>query len=160
AKDDLPPALHPRRAARVLLDNQPIGWLGELHPRLVRHLEFPRAPVVFELDCEALREQALPKAKPISRQPIARRDLAVIVDVDVPAQALLNTLEKIRPPHLEDIHLFDVYQGSNLPSGKKNVAILMLMRDTQRTLTDNDIDATLKMFYAALENDHGARLRS
>ncbi len=160
AAGDLPPALHPRRAARLLLDGQPVGWLGELHPRLVQHLEFPQAPVVFELDWEALRQQALPQSRPISRQPMARRDLAVVVDAGIPAQALIDTLDRIRPNHVEDIQLFDVYQGANLPEGKKSIAILMLMRDTERTLTDRDIDATLKMFYAALENDHGARLRA
>ena len=156
----LPPALHPRRAARVLLDGAPIGWLGELHPQLVLHLELPQTPVVFELDLAALQAQALPQTRPISRQPMARRDLAVVVDANVPAQALLDSLEKVRPPHVEDIQLFDVYQGSNLPVGKKSVAILMLMRDTQRTLTDRDIDATLQEFFAALEREHGARLRS
>ncbi|MDR0250598.1 MAG: phenylalanine--tRNA ligase subunit beta [Burkholderiales bacterium] len=162
--DGLPPALHPRRAARVLMDGATVGWLGELHPRLVQHLELPQAPVVFELDQETLREQVLPQAKPISRQPIVRRDLAFVVDTDVPAQALLDSLEKARLEfqlnHVENINLFDIYQGSNLPDGKKSVAILMVMRDTQRTLTDRDIDATLQVFYAALEKDHGARLRS
>jgi phenylalanyl-tRNA synthetase beta chain len=162
--DDLPLALHPRRAACVLLDGVTVGWLGELHPRLVGHLEFPKAPVVFELDQEALCERIVPLAQPISRQPIARRDLAVVVDANVPAQALVGSLEKVRLDsqlhHVEDIQLFDVYQGSNLPAGKKSVAILMLMRDTQRTLTDRDIDTTLQIFYAALEKDHGARLRS
>ncbi|MCL2298315.1 MAG: phenylalanine--tRNA ligase subunit beta [Proteobacteria bacterium] len=157
---EIPPALHPRRAARVLVDGVVVGWLGELHPQIVSHLEFPQAPVVFELDQETLCERALPQARPISRQPMARRDLAVVVDNQVPAQALIDSLEKVRPPHVEDIQLFDIYQGSNLPAGKKSVAILMLMRDTQRTLTDRDIDATLQMFYAALEKDHGARLRS
>ncbi|MDR0769789.1 MAG: phenylalanine--tRNA ligase subunit beta [Burkholderiales bacterium] len=158
--DDLLPALHPRRVAYVQLDGVAIGWVGELHPRLVQHLEIPQAPVVFELDWEALREQALPQAKPISRQPMVRRDLAVIVDADVPAQTLINTLENIRPPHIESLQLFDIYQGTNLPAGKKSVAILMVMRDTERTLTDRDIDATLKIFCAALESDHGACLRS
>ncbi|MDR2244421.1 MAG: phenylalanine--tRNA ligase subunit beta, partial [Burkholderiales bacterium] len=162
--NDLPPALHPRRAARVLLDDVAIGWLGELHPKLVGHLEFPQTPVVFELDQEILCEQALPQVRPISRQPMARRDLAVVVDNHVPAQALIDSLEKVRRNarlhHVEDIQIFDIYQGANLPAGKKSVAILMLMRDTQRTLTDRDIDATLQAFYTALENDHGARLRS
>jgi phenylalanyl-tRNA synthetase beta chain len=162
--ENLPPALHPRRAARVLIDGVAVGWLGELHPQLVGHLEFPQAPVVFELDREALRERILPQARPISRQPMVRRDLAVVVDTQVPAQALIDSLEKARREsqlsHVEDINLFDIYQGSNLPAGKKSVAILMLMRDTQRTLTDRDIDATLQVFYAALEKDHGARLRS
>ncbi|MDR2710094.1 MAG: phenylalanine--tRNA ligase subunit beta [Burkholderiales bacterium] len=158
--NDLPPALHPRRAARVLIDGVVIGWLGELHPRLVQHLGFPQAPVVFELDRDLLRERILPQTAPISRQPMARRDLAVIADAHVPAQSLIDTLEKIRPPHVEDIQLFDIYQGSNLPAGKKSVAILMLIRDTERTLTDRDIDATLQEFCTALEKGHGARLRS
>ncbi|MCL2309865.1 MAG: phenylalanine--tRNA ligase subunit beta [Proteobacteria bacterium] len=162
--NELPPALHPRRAARVLIDGATVGWLGELHPQLVGHLEFPQAPVIFELDLEALCKRILPKTRPISRQPMARRDLAVVVDAHIPAQALLDSLEKVRRKsrldHVEDINLFDIYTGASLPVGQKSVAILMLMRDTQRTLTDRDIDATLQAFYAALEKDHGARLRS
>lgn len=157
---NLPNFLHPRRAACVLVDNMMLGILGELHPRLVKQLELPQAPIVFELDREVLLKSNIPQAAKVSRQPMARRDLAVIVDRDVPAQKLLESMEKVRPGYVENMQIFDIYQGQGVPEGKKSVAILMLMRDTEKTLTEDDIDGTVKQFFAALKSDHAAALRN
>ncbi len=157
---DLPHFLHPRRAARVYANGAVLGVLGELHPRLVKQMELPQAPIVFELDRDLLLKNNVPQAEKVSRQPMARRDLAVIVDRAIPAQTLLDTMEKVRPDHVENIQIFDIYQGASVPEGKKSVAILMLMRDTEKTLTESDIDQTVKRFFAALEKDHAAVLRN
>ena len=71
------PLLHPGRSARVLLDGSEIGWLGELHPRLVKEFELPRAPILFELDLAPLGVRRLPAAMPVSRLPVVRRDMKV-----------------------------------------------------------------------------------
>ena len=137
------PWLHPGRSARVRIDGEDAGWLGELHPRLARQFEMPRPPVVFELDLAAVSAWPLPTVVPVSKQPVVRRDIAVVVDDAVPAQAMLEALEAARPAHVEAVRLFDVYRGAGLPSGRKSLAILVLMQDTARTLTDADIDATM-----------------
>ncbi len=95
------PALHPGRSASVVIDGAAAGWLGELHPRLVRQFGLPRAPVVFELAAAPLSVLPLPEGKPISRLPIVRRDLALIVDEAVPVQALLDALAQAKPPNVE-----------------------------------------------------------
>lgn len=154
------PALHPGRAATLLVDGRPAGWLGELHPRLVRHFDLPKAPVVFEVALAALTEGAVPVGKPVSRQPVVRRDLALVVDQNVPAQALLAALEEARPAHVIAIDVFDVYQGHGLTEGRKSLAILVLMQDTSRTLTDADIDATEASLLAVASDRFGATLRS
>ena len=137
------PALHPGRSARVLLDGQAIGWLGELHPRLARHFELPRAPILFEVDMAPLESIDVPLARPVSRLPRVRRDLSVIVDEGVPAQAVVDALKASHPSAVESIRLFDVYRGPGIQHGKKSVAILVLMQDTERTLTDAEIEATM-----------------
>jgi phenylalanyl-tRNA synthetase beta chain len=153
------PMLHPGRAATVLIDGAPIGWLGELHPRLVKHFDLPRAPVLFELELDALLQRPVPTARPMSRQPIARRDIAVVVDEGLAAGEVLAALEAERDPRVESIRLFDVYRGAGLDAGKKSLAILVLMQDTERTLTDADIDAIVARMLQRLQDRFGATLR-
>jgi phenylalanyl-tRNA synthetase beta chain len=78
------PLLHPGRSARVLVDGSDVGWLGELHPRIVKEFELPRAPIAFELRLDALVARGIPAGTPVSRLPIVRRDMAVVVDESVP----------------------------------------------------------------------------
>ena len=153
------PALHPGRAGQVWVDHAAIGWIGELHPRLVRHFELPRAPVVFELDLEPLLARPLPRALPISKLPVARRDLAVVVDETLPAYEVVAALQAVQPPHVDTIRLFDVYRGPGIDKGKKSLAILVLMQDTERTLTDAEIDATVAEMVRLITNRFGGTLR-
>jgi phenylalanyl-tRNA synthetase beta chain len=151
--------LHPGRAASVLVDGSPVGWLGELHPRIVKELELPRAPILFELDLASLLDCGLPAAHPVSRLPVVRRDLAVVVADSLPAQEVLAALEASKPRHVDAIRLFDVYRGGAIGHGKKSLAILVLMQDTERTLTDADIDATVAGLLQILNARFGATLR-
>ena len=152
-------ALHPGRAAELLVDGRVAGWLGELHPRLVRHFDLPSPPVVFEADVAAFDEGVLPAGQPVSRVPVVRRDLALVVDESVPAQALLDALTQAGPPHVIAVSLFDVYRGPGLTEGRKSLAILVLMQDTSRTLTDADIDATEALLLSVATERFGAVLR-
>jgi phenylalanyl-tRNA synthetase beta chain len=153
------PALHPGRSARVLLQGNDIGWLGELHPRLVRRYELPSAPLLFELELSPLLQVDVPAARAVSRQPVVRRDLAVVVDEDIPAQALLSSLDAGKPATVEGVALFDLYRGTGIPPGKKSLAILVLMQDTQRTLTDTEIEENVAQLVRLLEEKFGASLR-
>ncbi|MEO8566755.1 MAG: phenylalanine--tRNA ligase subunit beta [Betaproteobacteria bacterium] len=152
-------ALHPGRSARVLIAGKAAGWIGELHPRLVRAYELTKAPVVFEIDQEAIERTGLPVARPVPRFPTVRRDLAVVVDDGVSVQSLLDALKTVRPPHVERIAVFDVYRGPGVGPGKKSLAILVLMQDTARTLTDAEIDATVADLLRELQNRFKATLR-
>ncbi len=154
------PALHPGRTAEVGIDGNAIGWLGELHPRLVRRFELPRPPIAFELDLDALLSRPVPQGRPVSRLPIVRRDLAVVLDEPVPAQSVVDRLVAARAPFVESVRLFDVWRGPGLPSGRKSLAILVLMRDTERTLTDAEIDATIAALVQIIQQEFGGSLRS
>jgi phenylalanyl-tRNA synthetase beta chain len=152
--------LHPGRSAGVRVDGEPAGWLGELHPRLVRQFELPRAPVVFELDLAPLVRTPLPAARPVSKLPVVRRDFAVVVDDALPAAAVLDAVTGALAAPAVAVRLFDVYRGTGLPAGKKSLAILVLMQDTERTLTDAEIDATVAALVRTIIDKFGGSLRS
>ncbi|MBK6600645.1 MAG: phenylalanine--tRNA ligase subunit beta [Betaproteobacteria bacterium] len=153
------PALHPGRAATVSVAKQAIGWIGELHPRLVKQFELPHAPVLFELDLEPLTAIPLPTAQPVSRLPVVRRDLAVVVDEGIAAQAVVDALAAARVASVEAVRLFDVYRGTGLSPGMKSLAILVLMQDTERTLTDPEIDAAMAQLLRIVVEQFGGSLR-
>ncbi len=134
------PALHPGRSARVLLEGSPAGWLGELHPRWQLKYELPQPPVLFEVEAQSLAEAPLPRATHPSRFPPVIRDIALLVDAGVPAQALLDVLREANLPIVREVRLFDLFQGSSLPPGKKSLAFRVVMQDTERTLTDAEAD--------------------
>jgi phenylalanyl-tRNA synthetase beta chain len=154
------PWLHPGRSAELRIDGQPAGWIGELHPRLVRHFDLPSAPTVFEADLAALTRIPVPVAKPLSRLPSIRRDLAIMVKENIAVGAILQALRETRDPGIEALEVFDVYRGRELPNGMKSVAILVLMRDTERTLTDADGDRIVAGLLTTLTARFGATLRS
>ena len=153
------PWLHPGRSAEVTIAGKPAGWFGELHPRLLRDFELPSAPIVFELDLSALTQVPLPHARPVSRLPSIRRDIAIVVNENIAVDDILNVLREEKRPEVESIDVFDVYRGPELPNGRKSVAILVLMRDTERTLTDEDSERIVADLLAAVQARFGATLR-
>ena len=154
------PWLHPGRSALVSVNGVPSGWLGELHPRLVRHFDLPTAPSVFELDLAALTTVPLPDARMVSRLPSLRRDIAIVIDENIEVAELLKVVRELKQPEVEMVDVFDVYRGHELPNGRKSVAILVVMRNTERTLTDSDGDRIVGQILTVLADRFGATLRS
>jgi len=157
------PAFHPGRSARVLLGDEAIGWLGELHPRWERKYELPHPVVLFELDAEALQEVPLPRFVPPSKYPPVVRDIAVLVKAEVPAQALLDALRAEKPAFVREVTIFDVYQGKTLSEqaarGLKSLAFRVVMQHTERTLTDAEADAARDELVGLLGRKFSATLR-
>ncbi|MBP6999082.1 MAG: phenylalanine--tRNA ligase subunit beta [Tepidiphilus sp.] len=153
------PALHPGRSARVLLEGRAVGWIGELHPEWVQRLELGTAPQLFELELDAIRRRPAPHYVPVSRQPVVQRDLAFVVDANVPAQTLLDALRSEAPAWVRQITLFDVYQGQGVEPGKRSLAFRLTLQHDEHTLTDEEIDALLQRLCAQIETQFGARLR-
>lgn len=153
------PALHPGRSAEVLLDGAVVGWLGELHPRVSAQYAFPKAPLLFELALEPLLARPIPRYRETSRfQPI-RRDLAVLVEASAPAAALLEALQAARAPGVSEVALFDLYQGQGVPEGKKSLAFRIVMHDTERTLTEAEIESSVAVLLDVLQSRFNAALR-
>jgi phenylalanyl-tRNA synthetase beta chain len=159
------PALHPGRCAAVEIDGRQVGFIGELHPRWQQKYDLPQAPVVFEVDAEALRQRDLPRYREISKFPGATRDLALVVKQDVPAQALLDafTAELSSNPVgklVQAVVLFDEYRGKGLEQDEKSLAFRFGLQDTQSTLQDDAVDAIMAALAAAAQQKHGAKLRA
>jgi phenylalanyl-tRNA synthetase beta chain len=152
------PASHPGRSARILLDGQAIGWLGELHPQWQQQYDLPQAVVWFEVELEALIQDRVPRLSDVSRFPPARRDLAVVVEDGVAVQSLLDAMRAENVPNVVELALFDVYRGKGVEQGKKSLAFRVLLQDTQKTLTDNEIEEKMARLVAALQRQ-GAQLR-
>ncbi|MGH8695855.1 MAG: phenylalanine--tRNA ligase subunit beta [Burkholderiales bacterium] len=154
------PALHPGRSARVEVEGVAAGWIGELHPRWLQKYELPAASVAFELDAEPLLAVPLPRPMEVSRFPAVIRDLAVLVDEGVPAQALLDALSKARPGLVQEVRLFDLYRGEGVRKGKKSLAFRVVMQDTGKTLTDAEVDAAMADLEQLLIARYGAQRRT
>ncbi len=153
------PALHPGQCAEVRLDGKPVGWIGALHPKWVQKYELPQAPVLFELAAEAVLARPVPSYAEISKFPPVRRDLAVIVDEKVETGAMLAVCREQAPHQVTEIALFDLYQGKGIDSGKKSLAFRVLMQDTQKTLTDQEVDAVIARLTQVLSDRFDAKLR-
>jgi phenylalanyl-tRNA synthetase beta chain len=145
------PALHPGQSAALWVNGHAVGWLGALHPRLVQAFDLPVAPVLFELDSEVLTWRDLPRHGGLSRFPQVRRDLAFVLDVHTPAGEVLAILREAAPAQVRSIDVFDDYRGKGMGESQKSLAIRVVMQDTERTLTDQEVeDAVQKLVNAAL----------
>ncbi|MBL8444113.1 MAG: phenylalanine--tRNA ligase subunit beta [Zoogloeaceae bacterium] len=153
------PALHPGRAAAVILQGRHIGIIGELHPVWVQRYELGVAPVVIEVELELVLQGLVPTYNEVSRFPIVSRDLALIVESSISAARLLDTLRKGASSIVKSIALFDVYHGKGIDPDKKSLAFRVLMQDAQRTLEDAEVDAAIAAIVSHAEASLGARLR-
>jgi len=158
------PALHPGRSARLVLDGQAIGWLGEVHPRWTQALDLAHAPVVFELDVAAISERVFPAPAELSRQPTVVRDLAVWVAASLPWQAVLDTLEhEVSTDEalevVKDIKLFDIWRDAE-SGDQRSLALRFWFQGRDATLDEARIDYCMQRLTEALSRAHGARLRS
>ncbi len=159
------PALHPGRSAFVELDGRRIGFIGELHPRWLQKYDLPQAPVLFEVDAEALGQRSVPSYTEISKFPGATRDLALVVKQGVAAQDVLDTFhaEIASNPAgkiVQAVVLFDEYRGKGLETDEKSLAFRFSLQDTQSTLQDDVVDAIMAAIARAAEAKVGAKLRA
>ncbi len=154
------PALHPGQTAQVIIDDQAIGWIGTLHPRWQQQYDLPRSTILFELDLAALTHQSVAVFAEVPKFPPIRRDIAVVVDESTTAQSMIAAMREASDSVVSEIALFDVYRGKGIDQGKKSLAFLVLMQDTQKTLTDAEADAAMNKLISALTEKFGAALRS
>ncbi|MFN3828518.1 phenylalanyl-tRNA synthetase beta subunit [Tepidimonas ignava] len=160
------PALHPGRCARVLLQGQPIGVIGELHPRWRQAEGWGSAPVLFELALAPLLQRPLPQAAPIGRHQPVQRDVAVVVHESVTHAHVMAAIEAVRHPWLRSAVLFDVFrpQGGQPLAGigadEKSLAVRLTLERDDANLTDAEIDAVVAQVVQALQQRIGARLRA
>jgi phenylalanyl-tRNA synthetase beta chain len=159
------PALHPGRSAVVEVGGRAVGFIGELHPRWLQKYDLPNAPVLFEVDADALRERGVPRHTEISKFPGATRDLALVVKQDVAVQDVLDTFAAAAQANpagklVQAVVLFDEYRGKGLESDEKSLAFRFGLQDTQSTLQDDAVEALMAALVDAAKEKHSARLRA
>ncbi len=153
------PALHPGQSARVLDGGTPLGWLGRIHPALARQRGLPEETCLFQLQLEPLLRGADIRFAPVPAFPSVRRDLALVMDADRPVAELLRGVREAAGEWLQDLILFDVYQGKGIESGKKSVALGLILQDPSRTLRDEDVEAVIGRVLDSLARALNATLR-
>ncbi|HET9116931.1 MAG TPA: phenylalanine--tRNA ligase subunit beta, partial [Pseudonocardiaceae bacterium] len=129
------PPWHPGRCAQLWVDGHPAGHAGELHPAVVEALSLPPRTCAMELDLDALPLTDRRPAPVVSPYPPVLQDIALVVDVSVPAAELTATLRRGAGELLEDVRLFDVYTGDQIGAGKRSLAFALRFRAPDRTLT-------------------------
>ena len=158
-KDD--PTYHPGRCAELVIDGDPIGRFGEIHPIVAERYELDARSYAARLDVEKLFAHYNPNREytPLPKFPAAQRDIAVVCDDDLPVLTMERAVRAAVGPMLEKIVLFDVYKGSHIPAGKKSVAFNLVLRRADRTITDEESESAVQKAVAALA-ELGAELRS
>jgi phenylalanyl-tRNA synthetase beta chain len=163
------PALHPGRAARVMLNGRAIGWIGELHPRWLQKYDLPTAPVVWEVELDAITAVGLPKYREVPRVPAVTRDIALVVRQDVAVQDLVDTFDKtaVGTPwqrYLQGVVLFDEFRPkaatAAIGAQEKSLAFRITLQDTDSTLQDDIVEAATQQLIRAAGDAFGARLRA
>ena len=157
--DGLPGWLHPGRGARVARDGETVGYLGALHPQLAKALDLGADAHVLELALEPLLARRLPKAQPVPRFPAVRRDIAMDLPEEISWSQIEQTVRGSLGERLKELCLFDRYSGKGVESGRKSLAMGLILQDASRTLTDDDADRCVREAIAALEQSCKAKLR-
>lgn len=153
------PALQPGQTARIYRGEQPVGWIGALHPTIAQAIDITGKVLLAELDYELISAAALTKVQDVSRFPAVRRDLALIIDEHVESAAVLDQLRQSAGPDLLEIGIFDLYQGHNIAAGKKSLALGLTFQHPSRTLSDTDINPIIDNCINALQAKFKAELR-
>ncbi len=151
--------LRPGRAARIFRESSAVGWLGELHPQLAKAFGLPNTLFLFELEIKSAFSVNKLKVNKISRFPSVRRDLAVVIDESIPLAVLHENVTVSASGQLSDLRVFDVYRGPGVESGRKSIALGLILQDSSRTLTDVDADAVVTAVVARLRDVLSAKIR-
>lgn len=153
------PCLHPGRSARIVRGSVEIGHLGELHPGLVHSLDLTYAPILFEIDYGATFVAKVPQFRETSRYPLIRRDISFTVPEAIAFRRIGERVSVAAASLLQELRVFDVYQGKGVETGRKSVALGLILQDLTRTLTDEEADRIVQAVRVDLESNLDARIR-
>ncbi|MDF2182087.1 phenylalanine--tRNA ligase subunit beta [Neptuniibacter sp. CAU 1671] len=152
-------ALHPGQTARIEKQGETVGFMGALHPNLIKSLDLDGPVYLFEIRLQPLLRGVLPRYQEISKFPESRRDLAVVVDEQVAFEQVRALASENAGSYLKQITLFDVYQGQGIDPGRKSLALGLTWQHPSRTLNDEEINSAVDAIVSALASTVGASLR-
>lgn len=155
------PVLHPTRGAMLLVKDAVAGFLGALHPAVQENFHFKQDVYVAEFDLICLTNAAslTPSFQPLPRFPAVFRDVAFTVPTEINAEDLLRSIKACAGELLEDVRLFDVYKGTQIPSGHRSLAFALTFRHKERTLKDAEVERVLATIEKTFYEKHKALLR-
>ena len=154
--------LHPGKSSKVLVQDEEIGILGQLHPEISEKMDISQGVYVFEVDLDKVADCYMGEElsfRPIPRFPSVRRDIAIVVDEDLPVGDILGEIRRLDSSLIEGVTIFDVFKGGAVEKGKKSVALAMIMRAVDKTLTDEDVNRLQAKTLERLNLAFGAELR-
>jgi phenylalanyl-tRNA synthetase beta chain len=155
------PFLHPGRSAGILLDGQPVGWIGEVHPLVAAEWDLSDTVAAFELDLDAVPVPLTTLYRTVSGFPDVREDLAVVVADHVTAAEVLDAVRGAGEPLLAAVEVFDVYRDpEKIGEGNVSLALRLTYRAADRTLTDEEVAALREAIAGALLRELGGRIRA
>jgi len=149
------PYMHPYLSAEIRIDETPIGYFGKLHPSIAEKLELKSVPFVGELNIETIKRYSQkPQYKPFSKFPPSRRDFAFVVEEKVGVtRKLLEIAQDIFGDLLEDIFIFDIYRGEKIGKGKVSIAVRVVLRHPEKSLSDEEVNAIADKFIAEMAKE-------
>ena len=155
------PTFHPGRNAAVMLGDRKIGIFGEAHPEVLENYDLPYKAYLFDFDMEGLTDAAIfaKRFEPISVYPTVERDLAIVVDKETLSDMPTELIYKTGGELVESVRLFDVYEGEQVPEGKKSLAYAIIYHSATETLTDKAVNALHDKIVKRLNQELGAELR-
>jgi len=153
------PTLHPHQSAVALRGGTEVGVIGALQPFAALGLGLQTPVYLFELDLGLLCRRELPVYRPLSRFPLVRRDLSLVVARDIPAGAVIECIAGQAGEVLQEARLFDLYGGEGLDTAEKSIAMGLIFQGISSTLIDEEVDAFVERVLIRLQETLGARLR-
>lgn len=152
-------ALHPGQTAEIVLNGVAVGLIGTLHPQLQQQLGLSQSAFLFEISQSAVADAKLPKFLPLSKYPEVRRDIAVVVDQKISVAELKLSVIKSAGNDLINLKVFDIYVGKGIDPQRKSVALGLTYQHPSRTLTEEEINASIEAVVGALQQEYDASLR-
>lgn len=157
AADNL--CLQPGQNADIIFSESKAGMIGALHPALQKSLGIEQPVYVFEIDYNVIAQGEISNFVMFSKYPAVRRDLALLVDRELPVGVVQQAVRKQVGDLLTDLVIFDVYEGRGVPEGRKSLGLGLTLQDNDRTLHDKDVNDIFARLVNSLENEFNAVLR-
>lgn len=153
--------MHPTRSADAFIEGEKLGIVGQLSPETAEVLGADKPVYVCEISVDVLKKHLSDKivARPVSKFPSVERDVAFVVDADVPCETAVSAIKEAAGDKLESLKLFDVYQGDQIEKDKKSMAFNLVFTAFDRTLNVEEADAAVAAILANLKDKIGAELR-
>ena len=153
------PVLHPGQGADLTCGGKSIGYVGGLHPAVLKKLDINQPVFIFEIETSPILTAKLPKFNEMSRFPSIRRDISISVDKNLPVRDLVDSIYSIKNEILQEVFVFDVYTGKEVRNNRKSVALGLILQDFSRTLVDEDVENLVAKILAQLKEHYNADLR-